>query len=71
MAEYPNLAAEMARRGVTARDLATLLGKNVATIYPKLRPGKPDFKTRDAFAIKDRYFPNLTVDYLFATGKEE
>lgn len=70
MANYPNLAAEMARRDVTAKDVAAELGIDMSTAYAKLRrTGNGDFKTREAFALRDRFFPNLTVDYLFESGK--
>lgn len=68
---YPNLSAEMARNGVSVDDLAAALKRDRNTVYGKLKRRRgTDFRTSEAFAIRDRFFPGLTVDYLFANVTE-
>ena len=62
---YPNLEAEMARIGLKRKSLAEVLNVRVATIYDKLN-GKYPFTLDEALKIKETFFPNLTVDYLFS-----
>jgi transcriptional regulator with XRE-family HTH domain len=63
---YPNLAAEMARKNITQKDIAKVLGVKQQTISGKLT-GKTEFSIKDAFRIRDSLFPTLMVDYLFDT----
>ncbi len=67
---YPNLAAEMARSGVDYgtlyKDVAKKSSRSLETAsnwFSTERPGS--LPTGIAFYIRDSYFPNLTVDYLF------
>lgn len=62
--QYPNLDAEMARVGVTQKDIAKLLEKRTATISDKMN-GKSKFDIDEAHLIKKTFFPNLLLDYLF------
>lgn len=62
---YPNLAAEMARIGITEKDLAQEIGKSTDTIRNWMR-GKGDFPVGKAFAIQERFFPQATIAYLFS-----
>lgn len=66
---YPNLEAEMARLGLKRKDLAAALGVRSATIYDKLN-GKYQFTLNEAKIIKETFFPNLTLDYLFSSEAE-
>lgn len=52
--EYPNLAAEMARRGETQKDLARLLVISEPSISMKMQ-GKRGFKMEEINAILDHY----------------
>ena len=64
---YKNLEAELARHNITRAQLAEALGINIATVSMKLtRPGR--LKISEAFKIRDKLFPDLKIDYLFATG---
>jgi len=63
---YPNLEAEMARKGLKRKDLADVLNVRTATIYDKLN-GKYPFTLNEAMKIRDNLFPDLTVDYLFSS----
>ena len=67
---YPNLAAEMARNevdyGTLYRDVASKSSRSLDTAsnwFSTERPGS--LPTGIAFYIRDKYFPDLTVDYLF------
>lgn len=63
--KYPNLEAELARKNIKRKELAELLKVRPATIYDKLN-GKYPFTVNEAMTIKNHFFPNLTVDYLFS-----
>lgn len=66
---YRNLEAEMARKNIPRKDLAELLGVRYATVIDKLK-GKSRFTLDEAFKIKDKYFPDLSFEYLFETERE-
>lgn len=61
---YCNLRAEMARKGLTIRDLAKTLGVRYATVCDKLN-GKYKFYYDEAKKIKDTHFPECDIEYLF------
>lgn len=61
---YPNLDAEMARRGLKRKDLAWIFNNRVATVSDKLN-GKSPLLLDEAVKIKKTYFPELSLDYLF------
>lgn len=62
---YSNLKAEMSRFRVTNAMLATTIGVDPATMSQKLN--LPDrLKLCEAKSIKEKWFPNLSIDYLFA-----
>lgn len=62
---YPNLEAEMARLGIKRKNFADLLNVRAATVYDKLN-GKYPFTLDEVVAIKQKFFPDLSIDYLFA-----
>ncbi|MED4206563.1 XRE family transcriptional regulator [Neobacillus mesonae] len=59
-----NLKAELSRKGLTARDVALFLKKRDATIYDKMN-GHYSFSFEEALSIRDRFFPEFTLEYLF------
>lgn len=61
---FLTLRAEMVRHGVSKDDIAKLLGQNEKTTRNRLS-GKLDFTVWEMKKIKDKFFPKLTVDYLF------
>jgi len=61
---YSNLEAEMVRHGLTRKDLAAALGVRYATIVDKLK-GRYGFTLNEAFEIKNKFFPKLSLEYLF------
>lgn len=67
---YRNLLAEMVRNNITKKQIAKFLDLRVATICDKMN-GKYSFKLDEAFRIKKEFFPQLTIEYLFATDSRE
>ncbi|MCM3527879.1 XRE family transcriptional regulator [Cytobacillus oceanisediminis] len=65
---YRNLKAEMAREGLTMVDLANYLQLRYATVNEKMN-GKYRFYYDEALQIKKRFFPNLSLEYLFEKDK--
>ena len=66
---YPNLEAEMARAKVTQAALAEVLGITPTTLSFKLN-GKSTLSLNECVEIKRKYFPDKSLDYLFATEGE-
>ncbi|MBQ8965884.1 XRE family transcriptional regulator [Ruminococcus sp.] len=66
---YRNLEAELARAGIKRTKLAELLNVTASTISEKLnKSGR--FTLKEAFLIRDTFFPSLTLDYLFEENAE-
>ena len=64
---YPNLEAELARRGIKRVDIARdLFNGRKATVSDKLN-GKYPLLLSEAMKIQKRYFPELELGYLFDT----
>lgn len=66
---YPNLKAEMARTNVEIKDLMEATGKSRAGVSNNLN-GRGKFSVADSLSIRNKLFPTLTIDYLFATDPE-
>lgn len=62
---YPNLRAEMARKGIRIIDISKLLGKQRSTMSLKLSL-KNELLLSEAIMIRDNFFPEFEIDYLFA-----
>ncbi|TDQ39193.1 helix-turn-helix domain-containing protein [Aureibacillus halotolerans] len=65
---HKNLRAEMARNGVTMENVSKLLGVRLATVSDKVN-GKYRFYYDEAHTIKHHFFPECSIEYLFATEK--
>ena len=65
-----NLKAEMARRGVSTSDLMGVTRKSYNNIRGKIR-GTSSFLLKDAVAIRDEFFPELAIEYLFENADGE
>lgn len=63
---YRNLMAEMSRKGISPRDLSTIVGVSYDTMLSKLN-GKRDFKLPEMKMIKKQFGQSL--DYLFDEGE--
>ncbi len=64
---YPNLEAELARKGYTRETVSKLLNVSLGTATCKLNDVKR-MKLQEAFKIRDTLFPDLDIDYLFKRG---
>jgi transcriptional regulator with XRE-family HTH domain len=67
---FPTLKAEMARRGLTAVDVAEVIGISSKTAYKKLSGGSP-FTLNETAKVRDRYFPAMTIEELFLSERKE
>lgn len=67
---FRNLLAEMARIGLTQDHMATDMGIMQKTMCYKMS-GKANFNINEMNFIKRKYFPNMTLDYLFENKEVE
>lgn len=65
---FPNLRAEMARKNINGKHLASVLNISHDSVGNKMN-GRTEFTRLEMFRIKQELFPNLSIDYLFATDK--
>ena len=63
---YRNLKAEMARGGITQATVARHLGMTPTNFNLKVNEKVP-FTIEEARDVRDRFFPDATLDYLFAS----
>lgn len=61
---FPNLDAELAKKGIKRKDLAWVFKGRVATVSEKLN-GKTPILIDEAFKIQEAHFPEMEVGYLF------
>lgn len=66
---YPVLQAEMDKRGISRRDVAEALYYGRNTVDHLMR-GDTNFKLRMAKELRDKLFPDMTLDELFKTAEE-
>lgn len=68
--KYPNFAAEMTRNqidyGPLYEELSKEFKKSEDTVSNWFTGRAGELPTIVAFTVRDRYFPTLTVDYLFS-----
>ena len=60
-----NLRAEMMRYGITAADLSRTAKRTERSIRLKVA-GKTAFTRPEGIAIRDAFFPGMSLEYLFA-----
>lgn len=60
-----NLAAEMTRYHVRNIDIQNLLSCTDKTVTNKMA-GVTEFSVKEAMNIRDRFFPGMRLEYLFA-----
>lgn len=65
-----NLKAEMARTGVSVDDVAAETGKSCRTIRNRIK-GKVKFPIDEAMDIRDKFFPGMDLEYLFARSERD
>ena len=61
---FKNLQKEMKEQHISNRDIARAIGKDERSISKKLS-GRTDFTRIEMFAIRDTFFPEMTLEYLF------
>lgn len=61
---FKNLKAEMARQGLTGKKVAAAIGIPEKAFSNRMR-GRTAFLFRDMVVIKNTFFPNLRIEYLF------
>ena len=59
-----NLKTQMWQKGITGRRLAELLGIRPETFSDKIT-GKSDFTRTEMFLIRDTFFDDIDMAYLF------
>jgi DNA-binding XRE family transcriptional regulator len=62
---YKNLIAEMEAKHLTKLSMAKQLNMRYATLIDKTN-GKYPFTLNEAKRIKDTFFPDLSLEYLFS-----
>ena len=65
---YPNLKAELARRGISLGTLSESLGIHRTTMSLKLS-GKSSLTLAEAVRIRDIIDSGLSLEYLYETGR--
>ena len=66
---YSNLVAEMARKKITIRKIAATMQKSVSKISKNINGSGGDFNIEEAFFIRDTFFPECEIEYLFRREK--
>lgn len=64
-----NLLAEMQRFQVANADIQQLIGCTDKTVRNKIS-GATEFSLREAFLVRDTFFPGMRVEYLFADAAD-
>ncbi len=67
---FPNLRAEIVRKGLTMAEVADAIGLSVTHFSLKMN-GKYGFTLAEAFAIKKFLKTKLSIDVLFQVSLEE
>jgi len=62
---FKNLRAEMARLdNVSGKVIADAMGVTAQAFYDKTS-GRSEFKRKEMKKIRDKFFPTMTIEYLF------
>lgn len=62
---FPNLKAELARNGITYKELGKAVGKTENWIENRIL-GRASMPIEISMLIKNTFFPNYSYDYLFS-----
>lgn len=65
-----NLKGELAKKGITIEEVARFLGIHRNSVANKIN-GDSSFTIDEAFKIQKKYFPKLSLDYLFKKDRKE
>lgn len=63
-----NLSAEMKRNGLNSVNIASVIGKSDKAVRDKISE-RSQFDVYEAMNIRDKFFPGMTLEYLFARQK--
>ena len=63
-----NLKGEMKRIAITQNDVADLLHMSTGNVNKKIAGSVP-FTIDEARSIRDTYFPEMTIDFLFSPAE--
>lgn len=66
MISTDNLKAEMKRKHISRQDIADLLGMTYRSICNRFK--KTDWRLTECIKIKESFFPEFSLDYLFTKG---
>lgn len=64
MLNLRNLEAEMKRNGISRSDIADTLNVSYRTVHSKFN-GESEWSYTDCVKVRDKYFPDMTLEYLF------
>lgn len=67
---YANLEGELRKRNITRQKIAKDMNLNIATVSRKLTENGR-LKLSEAYKIRDLYFPDMSIEYLFATDEQK
>lgn len=67
---FPNLAGEIAKRGIKKCAIASALGISSRTLYCKMSGDTP-FTWPETCVIRDTFFPDMSKDELFARASND
>ena len=62
-----NLKAEMIKGKISAADIAAVIGRTDRSVRSKIS-GRTSFTYSEARSIRDSFFPDLSIEYLFEPG---
>lgn len=67
---FNNLRAEMARANISISDIAKVIHKTERSTRDKIN-GKAGFTWSEIIAIRDAFFPGMSIEYLFAQSEAQ
>ncbi|OPY60115.1 MAG: hypothetical protein A4E56_02896 [Pelotomaculum sp. PtaU1.Bin065] len=62
---FKNLRAEIARQGLTGKQIATAIGISPRS-FSRRMSGKTQFLYKETLQMRNIFFKNLSLNYLFA-----
>lgn len=70
MIYYPALEREIAGRGIKKKTIAESIGVCSKSLNNKLS-GRVPFTCPEVFTIKNRFFPDMTLEVLFSRSEQD
>ncbi len=65
---FMNLKIEMLKLGITNKDISKEIETSTKTTYNKLN-GFSEFTRKEMYTIRDKFFKDKTIEYLFETSE--